>query len=261
MRCSAPPRRALTIALVHATAYSDDQQMLTYLARALKASGATTHLASPAHLRWRERRAWLETDWWSGPLDLVVRFLSRRVARGIAARLRLAQPVRRRRDAGEQSRHRAAHAEQALPARLGFAGNRAARLAQPAARDARPARRPVARATMAGCSSQRSGASATASASRESSSRVSCRGSAARRRGTRARGVAQRRFTALPLVHDGVAHDGALHDGAARHPCLGVYTIDGRVAGAYGRVASRPLIDGRAQDAAVLVVPPAGGAT
>ena len=40
--------------------------------------------------------------------------------------------------------------------------------------------------------------------------------------------------------------------GVAVYPCLGVYTIGGRVAGAYGRLARRPLIDARAEDAAVL---------
>ncbi|MCC7407772.1 MAG: glutathionylspermidine synthase family protein [Phycisphaeraceae bacterium] len=39
----------------------------------------------------------------------------------------------------------------------------------------------------------------------------------------------------------------------AAYPCLGVFTLDGRVIGAYGRVARIPLVDGRAQDAAVLV--------
>ena len=59
------------------------------------------------------------------------------------------------------------------------------------------------------------------------------------------RWVAQRRFEAVPM-----------RVGAAKfYPCIGVYTIDGRAAGAYGRVASRPLIDWRAQDTAVLRVP------
>ena len=35
-------------------------------------------------------------------------------------------------------------------------------------------------------------------------------------------------------------------------PCLGVYTLDAKVVGAYGRLAARPLIDSRAADAAVL---------
>jgi hypothetical protein len=37
------------------------------------------------------------------------------------------------------------------------------------------------------------------------------------------------------------------------YPQLGVYTIDGRAAGIYGRLARRPLIDCRSQDVAVLV--------
>lgn len=53
----------------------------------------------------------------------------------------------------------------------------------------------------------------------------------------------QRRFTSKPV------------DGGSLHACLGVYVIDGRAAGVYARVAPRPLIDGRAQDAAVLIDP------
>jgi glutathionylspermidine synthase len=55
--------------------------------------------------------------------------------------------------------------------------------------------------------------------------------------------VAQRRFDVLPVS----TPDGPLY------PCLGVYVIDGAVAGAYGRKAVRPLIDDRSRDVAVLV--------
>jgi glutathionylspermidine synthase len=55
--------------------------------------------------------------------------------------------------------------------------------------------------------------------------------------------IAQRRFDATPLETD---------TGRA-HPCIGVYTVDGRAAGAYGRIASAPLIDWRARDVSVLV--------
>src|SRR5918996_3005066 len=65
---------AARVALVHATAYSDDQQMMAYLARRLTAAGAQPILASPAHLRWGRGGAALEMDAWRGPVDLVVRF-------------------------------------------------------------------------------------------------------------------------------------------------------------------------------------------
>jgi glutathionylspermidine synthase len=55
--------------------------------------------------------------------------------------------------------------------------------------------------------------------------------------------VAQRRFAATPL------HVGA----TVCYPSIGVYTVNSRVVGAYGRIAERPLIDARARDAAVLI--------
>jgi hypothetical protein len=54
--------------------------------------------------------------------------------------------------------------------------------------------------------------------------------------------VAQRRFHLVPVT---------IGD-AAMFPCLGVYTLDGQVIGAYGRVARQPLVDARAADAGVL---------
>ncbi len=55
--------------------------------------------------------------------------------------------------------------------------------------------------------------------------------------------VAQRRFDSVPL---------ATPDGD-RHVCLGVYTVNGRAAGAYVRMAQKPLIDFAAYDVALLV--------
>jgi glutathionylspermidine synthase len=57
--------------------------------------------------------------------------------------------------------------------------------------------------------------------------------------------IAQRRFETVPVdTPDGRAY-----------PCIGVFVIDGVAAGAYGRIASRPLIDYRARDVAVLIEP------
>lgn len=54
--------------------------------------------------------------------------------------------------------------------------------------------------------------------------------------------VAQRRFEPIPLL----TVDGHFY------PCIGVYTINGLASGAYGRLGRTPLIDGTAQDIAVL---------
>src|SRR5687768_8503417 len=47
------------VALVHATAYTDDHQVMAYLARRLGALGGTVRLVSPAQLRWHDGRACL----------------------------------------------------------------------------------------------------------------------------------------------------------------------------------------------------------
>jgi hypothetical protein len=55
--------------------------------------------------------------------------------------------------------------------------------------------------------------------------------------------VLQRRFEVIAVS----TPEGLLY------PCLGVYVIDGRIAGAYGRMAERPLIDDRSLDVAILL--------
>jgi hypothetical protein len=55
--------------------------------------------------------------------------------------------------------------------------------------------------------------------------------------------VAQKRFEAVPIS----TPQGAMY------PCLGVYTVNGRSAGIYGRMARKPFIDYSAVDVPVLV--------
>jgi len=55
--------------------------------------------------------------------------------------------------------------------------------------------------------------------------------------------VAQRRFETVAIP----TPDGP------RYPCIGVFTVNGRTVGAYGRVAAMPIIDDAAQDVAVLL--------
>jgi hypothetical protein len=55
--------------------------------------------------------------------------------------------------------------------------------------------------------------------------------------------AAQRRFESVPIhTPDG-----------PRHVCVGVYTVNGRAAGAYARLAEKPLIDFTAVDVALLI--------
>jgi len=56
--------------------------------------------------------------------------------------------------------------------------------------------------------------------------------------------VAQRRFTVIPLPDRNGSY----------YPSIGVFTVDGTVAGAYARIGRKPLINDEAQDIAVLIV-------
>ena len=56
--------------------------------------------------------------------------------------------------------------------------------------------------------------------------------------------VIQGRFNALPVQ---------AADGKNWYPCIGVYTVNGRAAGIYGRISPNPIITSTAKDIAVLV--------
>jgi len=56
--------------------------------------------------------------------------------------------------------------------------------------------------------------------------------------------AAQRRFKSLPVPAD---------DGVSYHVCIGVFTVDGRNAGFYGRISPYPRIDSNAIDIPILI--------
>lgn len=62
------------VALVHATAFTDDRQVMTYLAQYCERAGLQTYLVSPAQVRWHGETAAIETDWAHSPVDFVLRF-------------------------------------------------------------------------------------------------------------------------------------------------------------------------------------------
>jgi len=56
--------------------------------------------------------------------------------------------------------------------------------------------------------------------------------------------IAQRMFKSAPLTSD---------DGESYHICVGVFTVDGKPAGFYGRASQYPRIDDRAKDIPILI--------
>lgn len=230
------------VALVHATAYTDDRQVLAYLAKTLVARGAQPLLASPAHLRWRDGRATLEMDSSSGSIDAVVRFFPAewmsdlpRVCGWPAFFSGTTIPLSNAATAILTQTKRFPLVWDALSTRLDTW-----RALLPETLDPREARW------------QDSDEWVLKPALGRVGEDIGMRGVTRAKEWQRiARSVrrhpdhwiAQHRFDATPVSLGG----------RPRYPSVGVYTVNGRAIGAYGRIAERPLIDVRARDAAVLV--------
>jgi glutathionylspermidine synthase len=235
------------VALVHATAYSDDRQVMSYLAERLAAAGARPELVSPAHLRWERGRARLEAEWTRHPVDLIVRFFPSEWLPTLlrstgwphyfaGARTAMSNPAAAL--LTQSKRFPLVWPDLATPLPTW-------RAVLPETRDPRHTvrREPdgwVLKPALGRVGEDVAIPGLTPPADWRKAAR------AARRYPDH--WIAQRRFesTGLPV------------NGATLYPCVGVFTVDHRVVGAYGRLATRPLTDWRAQDAAVLALAPHG---
>jgi hypothetical protein len=232
-----------TVAFIHATAYSDDQQMMSFVARRLAAEGSTTHLASPGHVRWRGGTAYLDADWWQGRIDLIVRFFPAEWLSGLS------------RQTDWPRFFVGADTPSSNPATALLVQTKRFPLVWDALRTPLPTWRALLPETRDPRDAPRSNDWVLKPALGRVGEGIGLQGVVEPRelrrisRGARwfpSQWVAQRRFDVLPMT-------GATEGTAdVLYPCLGVYTLDTRVIGAYARVAPRPLIDARAADAAVL---------
>ncbi|MCC6407077.1 MAG: glutathionylspermidine synthase family protein [Planctomycetes bacterium] len=235
-----PPDGA--IGLVHATAFTDDRQVMLHVARALEARGRRTCLLDPTQLDWLDGRASAATAWFAGPLDALARFFPAEWLPNLPASSRWRHFFR--------------------GARTPLSNPGASLLVQskrfPLVWDELATPLPTWRALLPETRSPREvdwrandawlvkpalGRVGDGIGLRDVVAPREWRAIARSARWFPAHWAAQRRFAALPVEAGG----------EPLYPCLGVYVIDGRRAGIYGRIARRPLIDARAQDIAVLV--------
>jgi glutathionylspermidine synthase len=235
------------IALVHATAYSDDRQVMQYLASRLDEAGFHCQLAAPDHLRWSGGFAHSIADGAAGPVDGIVRFFPAEwmpeLPRGSGwqgyfdSRTTMCNPPQAL--LGQSKR---------LPLvweKLGVSVA-AWRAAMPETRDPRDAPWKTDDWWLLKPAFGRVGED------------VVWRGSGRRKDWRRITWsaalwprswIAQRRFRSRELwTRAGM-----------RHLCIGVFTIDGKASGFYGRLAAGAVIEKHAQDIPVLISAGAGG--
>lgn len=231
------------VAMIHATAYTDDRQVMTYLARQLEARGVRAALASPANLSWHRGRASLVTPKGrTEPLAAIVRFFPGEWLPNLP------------RSSGWPWLLAGSRTPLSNPATALVTQSKRFPLVWDRLRTPLPTWRALLPPTHSPVEAawQRDDAWVLKPALGRVGESIAIRGvtpekawghiarEAARRPHE---WVAQRRFAARPV---------ATCEGL-RYPVLGVFTIDGCAAGIYGRLAARPLIDDKAQEVAVLV--------
>ena len=223
------------IGLVHATAYKDDREVMEFLADKFHARGCGTHLLSPAHIQWEDGTAHID----SKQLDALVRFFPAEWLPRLRATERWFPYFGSR---TMMSNPASAVAVQSK--RFPLIWNDLSvdlsewrlRLPKTISSDSRsdagdwilkPTFGRVGEGvSIPGISSPKELASAERDARRNPDN-----------------WIRQERFEPVPIE----TPQGRMY------PCLGVYTVNGKAAGCYGRISQRPLIAHDAQDAAVLI--------
>lgn len=238
------------VALVHATAYTDDRQVMLYLQREFEARGQQAILLSPDNLEWQKSGVLARTEWYSGPVARIVRFYPAEWMANLPASCRWSESD------GISDRW------MSNPLSALISQSKAFpllwdRLEEPMTtwRQLLPETRSFRRRMLldqAGwvfkpiLGRVGEGILLDGVGSRQSTRRHLLNAALYPRHW-----IAQRRFRASSWSIDGQPH----------WPCLGLYTVDEKPAGIYARTARQPLIDGSARDTAVFLSAPARTAT
>lgn len=238
-------------ALVHATAYSDDRQVMIYLAQRLVEYGLCTHLVSPTDVIWSSRQACVRIGAQTSEIDLLVRFFPGEWLPNLGRRsgweryfVHGQAPISNPGAALLSQSKRLPLVWERLGTRMPTWQSLLPETRDPRHAPWRSDDRWVLKPALG-----RVGDS------------IGLHGVTSTRDWTTIRRsvtwwpshwVAQRRFEMVPLA----APPGETSPWG--YPVIGVYTIDRAVAGIYARLASRPLVDHLARDVAVLLPTPTG---
>jgi len=238
---SAVPPQGLVV-LLSAPGWVEDAQVVAHLASRLRAKGLTAQLASPHHLRWTHGVARIESEFRTARVDAVLRFYQVEWIADLPCRSAW-MPLFRGGVTPVSNPGCVAFTESKRLPLVGSevdASTATWRAVLPEARDPREAR-----GLLGGdwVLKPAFGNTGDHVAVRDHLSKAAWIGRVLTALAEPRRWVAQRRFHSTPLE----SPRGPIH------ACIGVYVVDGRVAGAYGRVSSSPVIDYAAVDVAVLV--------
>jgi len=231
-----------SIAFIHATAFTDDRQVMVFIAQRMEERGMTCCFLAPDHLAWREGRAFSLLNGSSGPLDALVRFFPGEWLVGLPRR----SAWRHFFCGAKTPVCNPATAMLTQSKRFPLVWDRLRvplptwRRLLPATCDPNQAEGPSPEEWVLKPAFGRVGEGVGVPGVTDEKELRKIRKAAKRHSG---HWVAQRRFHALPVATAG----------GAVYPSLGIYTVGARAVGAYARGAAKPLINSHAPDMAVLV--------
>lgn len=237
-----------TVAMVHATSYTDDRQVMTYLSRLFSDRGVRPVLVAPDHFSWDGGKPKIETRWFAGQPDFILRFFPAEWLPNL--------PMR----SGWKRFFGGANLPQCNPAlslmtqskRLPLVWDKLGvntRTWQQLLPETRAPSEVDWKADDNWVVKPALGRVGDAIGLRGVTPAREWKAIAKSVRWFGRHWVAQRRFSSTAIFVDDQPW----------HVCLGVYTIDGVASGIYGRVSPQPLINHLARDLAVLVDAPERG--
>jgi glutathionylspermidine synthase len=235
------------IALLSAPGFMEDQQIMAYLAQQLRDRNCGAYLASPEQLRWSDGRTSMHTNYYAGPLRAIVRFFQGEWLASLPERV------------GWKFLFSGGKTPVANPGIALLIESKRLPLAWPLL----SSRSDICRRLFPETCDPRDvewfddARWLVKSAFCNTGDTVGGRGLLEEKRLREIQRevrrapqewLAQRRFEVVPV-------ESPL---GAVYPCIGVYTVNGKTAGAYARISTGPVIDYLAIDIAVLIEAPEG---
>ncbi|HEX7861604.1 MAG TPA: glutathionylspermidine synthase family protein [Verrucomicrobiae bacterium] len=229
------------VGFVHASAYTDDRQVMLFLARELEKLGGHAVLLDPSQIDWRREAAVARCSWFQGKLDALFRFFPAEWLPNL------------RRTCGWENYFANSHVQQCNPATALISQSKRFGILCPELRTLLPTWNSLLPPTHAVRKIDPRSADwvfkpalgrvgdgiGIAGITREKELREIHRSMSF----FASEWVAQQRFQMIPV-------ETPL---GPQHVCLGVYTVNGLAAGIYGRCSASPIINHTARDVAVLL--------
>ena len=239
---AAAVRRSGVVALLSAPGHMEDHQVVAFLAARLRECGCRPHLAKPEQILWRDGIAHLNTAWHRGPLDAIVRFYQAEWLSRLPPKIGWRQFFRSGRTPVANPALAVISESKRFPlvwAKLSMALP-TWRALLPETREPRNAPWSHDDGWLLKTAMCNTGDTISVRELMRPGEWLRTR---LRVRLTPGRWVAQRRFESVPVSTPI----------GLRHACVGVYTVNGRAAGAYARLSEKPVIDFAAADVALLL--------